>query len=506
VTHARSLAAAAAAALVFAVLATANSGGYRYGVSDQAFYVPATVLALDATAFPRDAPLVAAQSRLLVADELMAETVRQTGAALPAVALAAYALTLLTLFAAAIAFGRALGLAPAGIAVLLLLMTFRHRIAKTGANSLEGYMHPRMLAFALGVAALAALVRGRLGWSAAAVAAAALVHPTTAFWFGLAVFAGVAAGRPAWRPPLAAAAALLAVTGAWAVLAGPLANGLVLMDPTWLAVLAGKDYLFPTEWPLYAWILNLLYPVVVGLLYRRRARLGLAAEGERMLVAGLLVLVTLFLVSVPFTAWRVALAVQLQVTRVFWVLDFVMAAYLAWWLTSARQAGHAAPVVSRRRRPWRPAIVAAVLLAASAGRGVYVLTIESPERQLVTTDLARSPWHDVMAWLERQPGDWHVLADPGHASRYGSSVRVAARRDTLIETTKDSAVAMYDRAVAMRVADRLAAVGAYDRLTTLDLHRLDARYDLDVAVAERGQVAQLPVLYRNRQFVVYDLR
>ena len=37
----------AAGTLLFAVLATANSGGYRYGISDQAFYVPAVVRAGD---------------------------------------------------------------------------------------------------------------------------------------------------------------------------------------------------------------------------------------------------------------------------------------------------------------------------------------------------------------------------------------------------------------------------------------------------------------------------
>ena len=45
--------------LVFALLATANSGGYRYGVGDQAFYIPATELRLTPDAFPRDRALIA---------------------------------------------------------------------------------------------------------------------------------------------------------------------------------------------------------------------------------------------------------------------------------------------------------------------------------------------------------------------------------------------------------------------------------------------------------------
>jgi hypothetical protein len=491
------LALVAAGTLLFGVLATANSGGYRYGVSDQAFYVPAAVLAMDAEAFPKDAPLVASQARLLVADEIIGVASSITGLRLPALFLAGYVVTLAALAVAGASLGRALGLSGWGTAALLLLMTFRHRIARTGANSLEGYMHPRMLAFAVGTGALAALVRGRPGWALVGVAVAAGVHPTTAFWFGIVVAVGIVVARPAWRRPLLAVGAALLLAGLWVVLAGPLAGRLAPMDPAWLTVLAGKDYLFPTDWPIYAWVLNLLYPAVIVASYRYRAARGLAVPGEGALVAGLLALVVVFLLSVPFTALRIALAVELQVTRVFWILDIVAVAYLAWWLTRPPAA---------RTASWRPAVVVAVLLAASAGRGIFLLTVEAPERRLVAVDLAESPWHDAMGWLRSQPADWHVLADPGHAWKHGTSVRVGARRDTLVESTKDSAIAMYDRDVAMRVADRLAAVGAWDSLDAAAFRRLDARYDLDVAVADAGHVIDLPVLYRNRQFVIYDLR
>jgi hypothetical protein len=83
---------------------------------------------------------------------------------------------------------------------------------------------------------------------------------------------------------------------------------------------------------------------------------------------------------------------------------------------------------------------------------------------------------------------------------------VAARRDVLVEGVKDAAIGFYDRDVAMRVADRLQAVGDYTALTADDLRRLQARYDLDVAVLETPSALPLPVLFRNRQFVVYALR
>ena len=71
----------AAGGLLFVMLATANGAGYRYGTSDQAFYIPAIIRALNPASFPRDAALIDAQGRLMVIDEIVAALVSVTGAA-----------------------------------------------------------------------------------------------------------------------------------------------------------------------------------------------------------------------------------------------------------------------------------------------------------------------------------------------------------------------------------------------------------------------------------------
>jgi hypothetical protein len=482
-------------AILFFLLATANSGGYRYGVSDQAFYVPAVMQAANPATFPRDAELLATQTGFMASDDLMALAGRLSGLEWPVVFLIFYAATLVVLYAGAVTFTRACGFSWWATGACLLLMTFRHRIAKTGANSLEGYMHPRELAFGVGLLALGLAVRGRYAWALTITALAALVHPTTALWFGAAVAVAAFAGRPSWRRALlAVGVAAFLVVGLAAAL-GPLGSRFVVMDETWMTVLADKDYLFPLDWPAYAWLSNLGYAAVIAIIFRRRHRLGLLAAGEGPLMAGLLALLAAFLISIPLTEFRVALAVQLQVTRVFWLLDFVTAAYVAWWLTSLRSRG----------RSWAAAVVG-VLIVFSAGRGVYLLTIEHPARQLVQVSLPDTPWVEAMTWVGEQPGSWHVLADPGHAWKYGASVRAAAGRDTLLESTKDSAMALYDRDIAGRVAERTAALGDFPSLGTEDVRRLAAAYALDVLVAEVTHRFDLPVLYRNAGFVVYDLR
>jgi len=239
----------AVAALAFMVLATANSGGYRYGISDQAFYVPALAHSLDPTLFPRDAALLAPQTSRWAGDDLVGQLGRLMPVDLPTLFFVLYVVGLAGLLAASASLARGLGLSRWGIAAVLTLFTLRHRIAKTGANTLEGYMHPRMLSFAIGIGALACLVKRRNGWAIGLVLLAGLVHPTTALWFGILVAASLASRSPRARwLGLAAAAVtvtLVVVTSA-------------RMDSAWLDVLRDKDYLFPSAWPPYAWTLNLL--------------------------------------------------------------------------------------------------------------------------------------------------------------------------------------------------------------------------------------------------------
>ena len=129
---------------------------------------------------------------------------------------------------------------------------------------------------------------------------------------------------------------------------------------------------------------------------------------------------------------------------------------------------------------------------------------ERPERPLFEVHLPVSPWEDAMAWLRRQPRDTHVLADPGHGWKYGTSVRVSAERDVLLEEVKDSALAIYSREVAVRVVERTQAVGDFATLTAEHARELASRYDLDFLVTEADLA--LPLAYRNDQFRIYSLR
>ena len=148
--------------------------------------------------------------------------------------------------------------------------------------------------------------------------------------------------------------------------------------------------------------------------------------------------------------------------------------------------------------------LAALLIAVSVSRGAYIIFIEHPERHLFELHLPEDPWNDAMQWVSRQPLNVSVLADPGHAWKYGTSVRVAAGRDVFMEDVKDSAIAMYSRDVAVRVVERSRALGDFTALTPERARALAAEYDLTYLVTE--QPLPLAVAYRNSRFGIYRLR
>jgi hypothetical protein len=479
--------------LLFLLLCTLNSAGYRYGASDLAFYVPAALEKLDPALFPRDGALIESQARLTMIDEVIAGLARVTGLSLPPLFAALYALTLSLLFAGAWLIAARVYRSPWTAAALLAALTLRHAIARSGTNTLEGYFHPRQLAFSLGTLAIAAVLRRKTAVAGTLVLAAGLLHPTTASWFAVWIAVATYVNEPRARRPIAAASVAAIAAGAWALLAGPLAGRLVIMDAAWLATLETKDYLFPLEWPLYAWLLNLGYAPLVLWIFRRRRDAGVLVDAERGAMVGCLALVIIFAIALPLNAAHLAIVVQLQTPRVFWMLDFWATVYAVWALAEG------ATLSVRRSR-----MAIAVIAAFSITRSAYIKFIKFPERPIAEIGIADSEWGRVMAWARTTPRDSGWIAHPSHASLYGTSLRVAGERDVLVEGVKDAAIGMYERDVAMRTHARLAEIDPFDGITPERARALGARYGLEYLVT--AQSLDLPLAFADGGLRVYRLR
>jgi hypothetical protein len=247
---------------------------------------------------------------------------------------------------------------------------------------------------------------------------------------------------------------------------------------------------------LSAWLINLAYPVIVWTGYRVRVARSVAHPREKPLVLGALALTGVFLVSLPFVLMRMALVVQLQVPRVFWMLELMATLYLIWMTIEWRPKAYAAAPVRR----W----VTVAMALAALSRGVYIMRVEQPGRSIIQVRVPEDQWTDVMRWLRSTPPQTHVLADPNHAFRYGTSERVLGERDVLLEDSKDTALAIYSRAAAARVLERIQAVGDFDALQPETIRALAASYDLDYMISERPM--DLPRVYENGRFNVYALK
>jgi hypothetical protein len=482
-------------AIAFVVLATMNSSGYRYGAADQAFYIPAIQHHLNPALFPRDLAVLSAHGRFTPFDEIVAALVRVTGVSLPVLFFVAYVASLVLVYVSVVVFGRPFYASAWTTAALVAAYTLRHRIAKTGANTLEGYFHPRVLVLALGVLALHAVLQRRAALAWILIALGAPLHPTTALFFAVWVGVALAVNEPRQRRALGAVTIVAAMVGIALLARGTLT--LAPMDPAWVAALADKDYIFPTDWGLTTWALNLLYPMVIAGVFLWRRRAGVVIQGEPGIVFGCLALVGIFLVSWPLLMWQSTLAVQLQLSRIFWMADLLATIYAVWLVAEAGG--------SPRFAPGRAQIVCVAMVVIAMARGWYTLRHDHPGRPLFEIALPDDEWTDVGRWLrEHTPPDAALLADPGHAWRYGSSLRVSAERDVFIEDVKDIALGMYDREIARRNMERRAALGDFVGLTPAQMQVLAARYDLQYVVTDRD--LPLAEVYRNARFHVYRLK
>lgn len=471
--------------LAFVLLVTANGAGYRYGVSDEAAYVPAVMLAENPAAFPHDAALLGTQGQFFLFDEAMADIARTTDASIESIFLWAYLLATTAVWIGVVLIGRQLYRSAWLTVALGAVVALRHHIPRTSVNSLEPYFQSRVLVLGIGMLAIAMFLRRRHRLAVVLVAVSAPLHPTTALWFAVLLGTSLCVVDRCWRMPALIMVAVAAVTLLWTMMAA------TRMDAVWIEALGGRDFIFANEWPVWAWAANLGLLAALWLVHIARRRYGTATEHDAALVWGASALVALFLVTLPAVAEHVALAVQFQFSRVFWLVDLLLAVY-----------GVAA--IGERLRASHVRALTLVLVAIASARGVFVMLREHPERRLFQVSVADSPWVDAMRWLGRQPIDVHVLADPEHAFKYGVSVRVAAGRDVLLEDDKDSAIALYSRAIAERVVDRRHALQGFPALTAAQARTLAERYDLDYLVTEA--VLPLPEVYRNSQFRIYALK
>ncbi len=112
-----------------------------------------------------------------------------------------------------------------------------------------------------------------------------------------------------------------------------------------------------------------------------------------------------------------------------------------------------------------------------------------------------------MDWLKAAPPAWYVLADPGHAWKYGVSVRLAAEKDTLVEAGKDTRSGDV-RSAGRPDAGRPAVGVAVNSIvwTTASCERCRRGTALTSRSWTRRGACRCPSSIATSQFVIYKLR
>jgi hypothetical protein len=267
-----------AGGVLFILLATANGAGYRYGVSDQAFYIPVVTRSLEPAAFPRDASLIDAE-----ATDGARRAPRRVHSRHRSVARDAlprgYIVSMALLWTGLVLIGKRGAFKPVGHGGT------RGRVLDAAPDSTNEREFARTVLSPPDARVRdwhtggGSVMRRRAWIAIALVALCAVMHITTACGSrhdrGRAVGAGRAASkighRGGWRgdrhPVLGSHAR-------------PLRDAAVTMDETWLQAVASKDSLFATQWPIWAWVANLGFLALLHWAHRVRERRGRRTTGR----------------------------------------------------------------------------------------------------------------------------------------------------------------------------------------------------------------------------------
>ncbi len=459
--------------------------GFHYGIEDEGIYLPAVKHILNPALFPHDGRLISAQASMTLFPWFMATLAKVTGLPLQALFLAGYC-AVMFLFVTAL-WLVAQSLFPEGPvrrhALLAVLPMLTMPVAGTALFMMDQHLHPRNVATALLLLALAAGLRNRWGAAFALGAAAFAIHPLVALFGGALL---VTLRWKAWRFYFGClAVALLAA----AVFLRP-------AEPAWREAMGNHAYYAVTNWAWYEW-LGAIGPMLILAALGVWARLrGLGQLGD--LCRGLA------LYSVLFTAAAIAIGAFPRLERllpaqpmrhlqfVYILMFFMLGGLLATQFSLFR------------RRGW-PAYAALSVVFFLAQRAEFPAS-----RHLEWPGLAPSNgWAEAFQWIAAHTAvDAYFALNPRYMELPGEDFhgfRALAERSMLADDVSDRSVATISPAQAGVWHEQSAARRDWDRITAEGLEGLRGQFGVDWVVLEAGHPlagSGLPCAYRNAAVTV----
>jgi hypothetical protein len=490
--------------------------GYHPGLEDDGVYLAAVKARLDPALFPQNAGFFRLQMQATVFDGAMAGFVRATHIPLGWAELLGQLGCLFAILFACHSMARRLFRDPhaqwAGVALVAALFTLP--VAGTALYLADQHLHPRNVAAALILPAVARILAHRRRQAIPFLLAAALVHPLmAAMGFSFCAFLALASldsiyARAVWLAvrvlSLRARMASLGErpAGAWSGKAAaliPLAWVLGPASPAWLQALNTRLYCHLAQWTWYEW-LGVAAPLALF------AVLWWVAEqrGEKMLARFALAVFAYGVFQQALAAAlllpaRWARLMPLQPMRylqlVYFFLALVAGGLLGrFWL----RTGSARATVFR----WGALLVTAngIMLA-----GQLASFPASPHLELPGMHPA-NPWLQAFAWIRTHtPREAYFAVDPDYLRAPGEDYhgfRALAERSSLADEIKDAGVATEVPELAPVWARQMRAEQGFARFTLADFERVKAEFGVDWALVAYPQPAGLNCAWHNGALAV----
>jgi hypothetical protein len=459
--------------LTFAAIAI---HGYHYGVQDQFLYVPAIKQHVDPGLYPHGGEIFRVHTRVMVLDDLVAYSMRATGLPTDWAIFLWHVLSLYVLLFACLRVSRRCfaGRAAqwAGVVAVAVMLTL-----EVGATLLflaDEYLHPRTLATAFLLLGLAAVLDRK--WLTAGVwtVLAALLHPTMA-----------AAGALhlmflAWRQPVAKAYPAAGFASA-ALLSIPLLGG---GNDAWREVLATRWYLFPLQWPWYAW-LGVVVPVALLAWFAQLEQGSGSPVGfisRRLILSGLIGVAGGVFISVTPGLERLIPAEPMRTLHLFTLMTVLL-------------GGGILGERFLRDRVARWALVFVPLATAMCVPQLLVLYPNSPHIEWPGR-VARNDWTEAFAWVRRNtPRDAYFVLGPRYQEDgYDDfhDFRSLAERSALYDYSKDRGVVANWPELAPAWREQVHDRDDWDSFTLAEFTRLKEKYGVNWAIIEKAHDTDIP--------------
>jgi hypothetical protein len=452
--------------------------GYHPGVEDDGVYLSAIKKDLQPALYPYDSDFFALQLQATVFDKVVAASVRLThlplGWTVFAWQCAAIFLVLWGCWEISRRCFAEWYARWAGVALVAVLLTLP--VAGTALYLTDQHLHPRALATAASLFAIAEVLDRRWIRAGLLLAIAFVIHPImAAFAVSYCVFLAWKPRGEAWPAALAAALPLN-----W------------LLEPTsepWRQAARTRDYFYLSGWHWYEW-LGVAGPLILLWWF---ARIDRGEHSARTRVVSRLVYFGLFQLAVALPVMSFSALDRLKPWQ---PMRFLHLVYFLFVLFAGGLLGQ----YVLRSRLWRW-----VCLFVPLGAVMFYAQRETfpATRHLELPGLAlKNQWVGSFNWIRQNtPRDSLFALDPYYMSLPGEdfhSFRALAERSVLADYGKDAVVATQVPRLAPRWQREFQAQLGWTKFQAQDFQRLKETFGVSWVVVQAPGVPGLDCPYRNQ--------